>query len=158
MSAAGLRRSSPARGGQGPTGFARSTLARCASRAACSRATRPALPPLRIEVERHLDSFAPPVVGSAFAVGGSARALRRLYGSRLGGGELTEAVEILTFTAGSELSERFGVSLARAATLAAGAVILEALQARLEVPLKVSRTGLRHGALLELAQRQLAAA
>ena len=112
----------------------------------------------RAEVARHLDSFAPPVVGSAFAVGGSARALRRLYGTRLGGGELTEAVEILTFTAGSELSERFGVSLARAATLAAGAVILEALQARLEVPLKVSRTGLRHGALLELAQRQLAAA
>jgi exopolyphosphatase/guanosine-5'-triphosphate,3'-diphosphate pyrophosphatase len=112
----------------------------------------------RAEVARELDSFSAPVVGSAFAVGGSARALRRLYGSRLGGGELTEAVEILTFTAGSELSERFGVSLARAATLAAGAVILEALQARLEVPLKVSRTGLRHGALLELAERQLAAA
>jgi exopolyphosphatase/pppGpp-phosphohydrolase len=112
----------------------------------------------RAEVARNLDSFTPPVVGSAFAVGGSARALRRLYGSRLGGGELTEAVEILTFTPGSELSERFGVSLARAATLAAGAVILEALQARLEVPLKVSRTGLRHGALLELAERQLAAA
>jgi exopolyphosphatase/pppGpp-phosphohydrolase len=112
----------------------------------------------RAEVARNLDSFSPPAVGAAFAVGGSARALRRLYGSRLGGGELTEAVEILTFTPGSELSARFGISLARAATLTAGAVILEALQARLEVPLKVSRTGLRHGALLELAERQLAAA
>jgi exopolyphosphatase/guanosine-5'-triphosphate,3'-diphosphate pyrophosphatase len=112
----------------------------------------------RAEVQRELAGFAAPTVGGAFAVGGSARALRRLYGSRLGGAELTEAVELLTFTPGSELSARFGVSLARAATLPAGAVILEALQARLEVALKVSRTGLRHGALLELAERQLAAA
>ena len=112
----------------------------------------------RAEVARELEGFASQPVGAAFAVGGSARALRRLYGSRLGGGELTEAVELLSFTPGAELSGRFGVSLARAATLPAGTVILEALQARLEVPLKVSRTGLRHGALLELAERQLAAA
>ena len=118
----------------------------------------PAIAKARDEVERQLEAFTPPSVGAAFAVGGSARALRRLYGSRLGGGELAEAVELLAFSPGSELSARFGVSLARAATLPAGAVILEALQARLEVPLKVSRTGLRHGALLELAERQLAAA
>ena len=65
---------------------------------------------------------------------------------------MTEAVELLSFTPGSELWQRFGVSRARATTLPAGAVILEALQRRLDVPLKVSRTGLRHGALLELVQ------
>jgi exopolyphosphatase/guanosine-5'-triphosphate,3'-diphosphate pyrophosphatase len=112
----------------------------------------------RDAVERELAGFAPAPVGAALAVGGSARALRRLYGSRLGGGELSEAVELLTSTPCRELSARFGVSLARAATLPAGAVILEALQARLEVPLKVSRTGLRHGALLELAAQDRAAA
>jgi hypothetical protein len=37
-------------------------------------------------------------------------------------------------------------------------VILEALQSRLGVPLKVSRTGLRHGALLELGAREALAA
>jgi exopolyphosphatase / guanosine-5'-triphosphate,3'-diphosphate pyrophosphatase len=112
----------------------------------------------RVEVDRQFETFAPPTVDAAFAVGGSARALRRLYGSRLGAAELTEAVELLAFTPGSELSERFGVSRARATTLPAGAVLLEALQRRLEVPLKVSRTGLRHGALLELVGRELAAA
>jgi exopolyphosphatase / guanosine-5'-triphosphate,3'-diphosphate pyrophosphatase len=112
----------------------------------------------RAEAARRLEGFAPPSVAAAFAVGGSARALRRLYGSRLGGDELSEAVELLAFTPGSELSERFGISLARAATLAAGAVILEALQGRVDVPLKVSRTGLRHGALLELDAREAVAA
>jgi exopolyphosphatase/guanosine-5'-triphosphate,3'-diphosphate pyrophosphatase len=112
----------------------------------------------RTEVDRQLETFEPPAVDAAFAVGGSARALRRLYGSRLGAAELTEAVELLSFTPGAELSERFGASRARATTLPAGAVILEALQRRLEVPFKVSRTGLRHGALLELVSRELAAA
>ena len=127
----------------------------------CSPTTHPATAAIakaRAAVERELEEFSAPTVGGGFAVGGSARALRRLYGSRLGGGELTEAVELLSFTPASELSARFGVSVARAATLPAGAVILEALQARLEVPLKVSRTGLRHGALLELAAQDRAAA
>ncbi len=98
----------------------------------------------RNEVDRQLEQFEVPTVGAALAVGGSARALRRLYGSRLGAAELNEAVELLSFTPGASfVAERFGVSRARATTLPAGAVILEALQRRLAVPLKVSRTGLR---------------
>ena len=45
----------------------------------------------------------------------------------------------------------------RARTLAAGAVLLTAVQRRLSVPLVVARTGLREGAVLELLSEQQAA-
>jgi exopolyphosphatase/pppGpp-phosphohydrolase len=58
----------------------------------------------------------------------------------------------------AEVVERFGVDEARVPTLAAGTVILAALQARLGVPLRVARGGLREGAVAELAARREVAA
>jgi exopolyphosphatase/guanosine-5'-triphosphate,3'-diphosphate pyrophosphatase len=112
----------------------------------------------RREITRLLDQIEPPDAATAFAVGGTARALRRLYGSRLGRDELRTAVELLSVIPGKRLSAEYGISAHRAATLPAGAVILEALQRRLGSPLKVVRSGLRHGALLELTERSSAEA
>jgi exopolyphosphatase/guanosine-5'-triphosphate,3'-diphosphate pyrophosphatase len=111
----------------------------------------------RAEVEGYLDGFDPPLPRTAIAVGGSARALRRIVGSRLGSDELAEAIELLAATPGNELIELYGLNPHRVRTLTAGAVILAALQRRLDAPLKVLRAGLREGALAELAERRAAA-
>ena len=111
----------------------------------------------RQDVERLLAGLEPPEVRSAFAVGGSARALKRLVGGRLGADELDEAVDLLAHTTAAELVERFDVNPARAETLAAGATILSVVQARLGAPLKVVRAGVREGAVGELAARRRAA-
>jgi exopolyphosphatase/pppGpp-phosphohydrolase len=108
-------------------------------------------------VEHLLGDAAPPESQAALAVGGSARALRRLVGVHLGPDELAWALDVLARTSAWELIDRYDLPAHRADTIAAGAVILTALQARLRTPLKVSRTGLREGALSELAERRQAA-
>jgi exopolyphosphatase/guanosine-5'-triphosphate,3'-diphosphate pyrophosphatase len=106
----------------------------------------------REEVVRVLDGFLPPLPETALAVGGSARAIRSIVGSTLGADELDEVAGILARTPAGEIGELYDVHLERVRTLAAGAVILEALQARLHVPLRVVRGGgVREGAALELA-------
>jgi exopolyphosphatase/guanosine-5'-triphosphate,3'-diphosphate pyrophosphatase len=112
----------------------------------------------RAEVERYLDGFVPPLPQRAVAVGGSARALARVVGPELGGIELAVAIEKLGTKPVTEVTRRFGIDDARARTLPAGAVILAALQARLGVPLRVARAGLREGAAAELEARLAAAA
>jgi exopolyphosphatase/guanosine-5'-triphosphate,3'-diphosphate pyrophosphatase len=111
----------------------------------------------RAEVAHYLDGFAPPLPRIAYAVGGSARAVKRLAGAQLDDVALASAVELLTTTPSSELVDTYGVSPERVRTIAAGAVILSALQDRLATPLKVVRGGVREGALLELAARRAAA-
>jgi exopolyphosphatase/guanosine-5'-triphosphate,3'-diphosphate pyrophosphatase len=116
-----------------------------------------ALHAARDEVERLLDGFDPPEPQAALAVGGTARSLRRLIGNRLGRDELEDVLDLLAVTPQSELVERHDLPPHRAGTIAAGAVIFAALQERLRTPLKVSRTGLREGALSQLAERRAAA-
>ncbi len=111
----------------------------------------------RAEVERLLDGFDPPVPQAALAVGGTARTLRRLVAGRLGAKELEAALELLATTSQQQLIDRHDLPPHRARTIAAGAVIFSALQERLQTPLKVSRTGLREGALAQLAERRAAA-
>jgi exopolyphosphatase/guanosine-5'-triphosphate,3'-diphosphate pyrophosphatase len=111
----------------------------------------------RAEVERLLDGFDPPEPSIVLAVGGSARALRRIVGGRLGATELALATELLARTPGVELVARHDLNPLRVGTLAAGAVILSVLQQHLGPPMKVVRAGLRDGAVLELAQRRVAA-
>jgi exopolyphosphatase/guanosine-5'-triphosphate,3'-diphosphate pyrophosphatase len=112
----------------------------------------------RAEVDRLLDDVDPPRPRTALAVGGSARALRRVAGSaRLGPDELEAAVELLAATPAQELVRRFDVPPGRARTLAAGAVILSAVADRLQSSLRVVRGGVREGALLELEARRAAA-
>jgi len=111
----------------------------------------------RAEVERYLDGFTPPLPQAALAVGGSARAVAGVVGPKLGRSELEDAVELLAETPSDEIVGRYGVDPDRVRTLAAGAVILAAMQARLGVPLRAVRGGLREGAVLELAERRAAA-
>jgi exopolyphosphatase/guanosine-5'-triphosphate,3'-diphosphate pyrophosphatase len=111
----------------------------------------------RAEVDRLLEGFVPPAPETALAVGGSARALRAIVGNVLGADELDEVAGILARTKAGEISALYGIDPERDRTLAAGAVILGALQERLHVPLRVVRGGVREGAALELGRRVKAA-
>ena len=93
----------------------------------------------------HLD---PPAVEAALAVGGSARATRRLVGAELGEAELAEALRIVEAMPPRELARRYGVDRARAGILPAGVILLAEVQRRLGVPLHVCGGGIREGAVL----------
>ena len=110
------------------------------------------------EVEQELAPFTPPLPQAALAAGGTARALRKLVGSTLRPGELDAALELLSEQKSGRIAKALGIERNRARTLAAGAVILQALQHRLGVPLEVSRTGLREGAVLAMLDELAAAA
>jgi exopolyphosphatase/pppGpp-phosphohydrolase len=111
----------------------------------------------RAEVAEYLVAIEVPAHRAAYAVGGSARALKRMVGSRLGNDELRSALELVATIPAPELAEHYGIDADRTRTLAAGTVILAALQELLETPLKVVRGGLRDGATAELARRSAAA-
>lgn len=116
-----------------------------------------ALAAARTEVERYLEDFDAPAPRTALAVGGSARALKRLAGNRFGAEELVGVAELLATTSSKRLIDKHGVDPDRVRTMAAGALILSEIQKRLGTPLKVVRAGLREGALLELSERRAAA-
>jgi exopolyphosphatase/pppGpp-phosphohydrolase len=109
-------------------------------------------------MERHLEGFAPPLPQAALAAGGTARALRKLVGRELDAEELDAALRIICKHPAAKVARAFGLHERRARTLAAGVVIVASLQARLGVPLEVSRAGLREGAALALAFEPAAAA
>jgi exopolyphosphatase/guanosine-5'-triphosphate,3'-diphosphate pyrophosphatase len=116
-----------------------------------------ALATARAEVERYLEDFDAPAPRMTLAVGGSARALKRLAGSRLGADELARVAELLATTSSADLIDKHGADPDRVRTMAAGALILSEIQRRLGTPLKVVRAGLREGALLELSARRAVA-
>ena len=118
---------------------------------------RAAIAAARAEAARYVDELDPPEPRLALAVGGSARALKRIIGGRLGRDDLERALALLAETPASELVRRFGIDADRVGTLPAGAVILTELQSRLATPLRVVRGGVREGALLELSRRRAAA-
>jgi exopolyphosphatase/guanosine-5'-triphosphate,3'-diphosphate pyrophosphatase len=90
----------------------------------------------------------PPEVEAALAVGGSARAARRLVGAELGESELAEALQLVETTSARELSRRFGVDRARAEILPGGVILLAEVQRKLGVSLHVCSGGIREGAVL----------
>jgi exopolyphosphatase / guanosine-5'-triphosphate,3'-diphosphate pyrophosphatase len=97
------------------------------------------------------DAFAglePPAVEAALAVGGSARATRRLVGSDLGAAELAEALRLVEKSPPREIAHRFDVDRARAEILPAGVILLAEVQQKLGVPLRVCAGGIREGAVL----------
>jgi exopolyphosphatase/guanosine-5'-triphosphate,3'-diphosphate pyrophosphatase len=93
-------------------------------------------------------AVAPPAVEAALAVGGSARAARRLVGPWLGEAELTEALRIVQAKPQQAISRRYGVHRTRARILPAGLVLLAEVQKRVGVPLHVCDGGIREGAVL----------
>jgi exopolyphosphatase/guanosine-5'-triphosphate,3'-diphosphate pyrophosphatase len=108
---------------------------------------------LRAEARSAVSKLTPPMPGVALAVGGSARALRKLVGKSLGPDELAEATRILRRLSAEELSERYDLDVWRARALPAGAAIVTELQSLLHVPLEVLKAGLREGVLLDLLDR-----
>ncbi|MGZ8715721.1 MAG: Ppx/GppA phosphatase family protein [Gaiellaceae bacterium] len=105
------------------------------------------------------DAFAhvqPSRVDAALAVGGSARAARRLVGSHLGADELAEAARLVAKESERSIVRRFDVDRSRARILPAGIVLLAEVQRRLGVPLYVCNGGIREGAILESAAARAA--
>lgn len=102
----------------------------------------------RAETEQAFADVAPPTVETALAVGGSARAARRLAGSELSADALAEALRLVTAKHPRTISRRYGVDRARAHILPAGLVLLAEVQRRLGVPLHVCDGGIREGAVL----------
>ena len=93
-------------------------------------------------------AFDPPRADVAFAVGGSARATRRLVGPHLGEDELAEALRLVGTRSPRAISRRFGVDRARAEILPAGVALLAEVQRRIGLPLNVCDGGIREGAVL----------
>jgi exopolyphosphatase / guanosine-5'-triphosphate,3'-diphosphate pyrophosphatase len=98
----------------------------------------------------------PPAAEAALAVGGSARAARRLVGSGLGEAELAKALRLVETCPPREIAGLFGVDQARAEILPAGVILLAEVQRKLGVPLRVCTGGIREGAVL--ASREALAA
>jgi exopolyphosphatase/guanosine-5'-triphosphate,3'-diphosphate pyrophosphatase len=124
----------------------------------CDPPGRVALARARAEVDGLLVGVVPPPVEAVLAVGGSARALKRVTGSsRLDREGLAEAALLLAQTPAAEIAERHALPPGRAGALTAGAVILQAIAERLGVGLRVVRGGIREGALLEAGEARAAA-
>jgi exopolyphosphatase/guanosine-5'-triphosphate,3'-diphosphate pyrophosphatase len=104
----------------------------------------------RAAVDRAFAEIAPPLPLAALAVGGTARALRRVVGAELSAEALADAVRRLSRRSTRRLSKDLGVDLDRARTMTAGALIFVEVQRRLGVPLQVGRGGIREGAALSL--------
>jgi len=102
----------------------------------------------RAQVAEAFAGLAPPIPHAALIVGGSARALGRVAGARLGPDELAGAVEALACLTPEKITERYDVGKHRAPLVLAAALIVAEVQRRLLVPLEVTEGGLREGALL----------
>jgi exopolyphosphatase/guanosine-5'-triphosphate,3'-diphosphate pyrophosphatase len=102
----------------------------------------------RREAAEAFAAIEPPSVELALAIGGSARAARRLVGSCLGGPELTEALRLVDANAPRELCRRFGFDRSRAPIVPAGVAILDRVHELLGVPMHVCSGGIREGAVL----------
>jgi exopolyphosphatase / guanosine-5'-triphosphate,3'-diphosphate pyrophosphatase len=110
-------------------------------------------------VEKEFESLTPPLPISALATGGTARALRRMVGRRLGEKNLNGVLALLTAKTAEEVAADYDVPIERARVLPAGTIVLREAHRRLGVKLEVARGGVREGALRAvLAELAVAAA
>jgi exopolyphosphatase / guanosine-5'-triphosphate,3'-diphosphate pyrophosphatase len=110
-------------------------------------------------VEKEFESLTPPLPISALATGGTARALRRMVGRRLGVKNLNAVLALLTAKTAEEVAADYDVPVERARVLPAGTIVLREAHRRLGVKLEVARGGVREGALRGvLAELAVAAA
>ena len=96
------------------------------------------------------DGFEPRAVERAVAVGGSASSLQRLAGDELGERELRDALHLLAAQPADELAQAYGLEPERVRLLPAGLLVLAELSARLGLPLRICKGGLREGVILEM--------
>jgi len=116
-----------------------------------------ALPEARVEVHAAMAGLAPPLPKAAFVTGGTARALKKIAGRKLGAKQLQRAEAILGKRSAEEVAARYDLDIRRARTLLAGGLILAEIQGRIAVPFIVARTGLREGVAMDV-MAELAAA
>jgi exopolyphosphatase / guanosine-5'-triphosphate,3'-diphosphate pyrophosphatase len=109
-------------------------------------------------VAAELDDLTPPLPLAAIAVGGTARALRRVVGADLDDESLLLAVRRLSKKSSAKVAKEYGLDESRARTMTAGALIFLEIYRRLKVPLQVGRGGVREGAALALLADMEAAA
>jgi exopolyphosphatase / guanosine-5'-triphosphate,3'-diphosphate pyrophosphatase len=121
-------------------------------------------PPSRADLERAHEviekafrEITPPLPRAALAVGGTARALRRIAGEQLGGETIAAAVDELRKRPSRQIAKAYKLDRQRARTITAGALILAEIQRRLNVPFEIGRGGLREGAALQLLDATVAA-
>jgi exopolyphosphatase/guanosine-5'-triphosphate,3'-diphosphate pyrophosphatase len=112
---------------------------------------------VRAELTAAFDEVTVPRPQAAMATGGTARALKKLVGARLGADEFAAAIRRLTKRSAREIARSAGIDRERARTLPAGALILAEVQRRLGTPLVVSPAGLREGVALALLADSAAA-
>jgi exopolyphosphatase/guanosine-5'-triphosphate,3'-diphosphate pyrophosphatase len=108
-------------------------------------------------VAEEFDELTPPLPLAAIAVGGTARALRKVVGADLADETLLLAVRRLSKRSSAKIAKEYGVDETRARTMAAGALIFLEIHRRLTVPLQVGRGGVREGAALTLLEDARAA-
>jgi exopolyphosphatase / guanosine-5'-triphosphate,3'-diphosphate pyrophosphatase len=115
--------------------------------------TKEELSVVRAQPEQAFAKLTPPLPTEAIAVGGTARAVKKLVGRTLGADELREALRLLRKSPADEVAAQYGLEPWRARALPAGVAILIEVQRLLGVPLEVGRGGLREGLALELLDR-----
>lgn len=108
-------------------------------------------------IDNAFGDLTPPLTGAALAVGGTARALRRVAGDVLDHAVLDDAVQSLRRMDARQIAKEYRLDRARAQTVTAGALILEEIQWRLGVPLSIGRGGIREGAASMLLDATAAA-
>lgn len=104
----------------------------------------------RLFIDEAFANLTPPLPQGAFAVGGTARALRRITGDVLGPDTLADAVDKLQRRSARQLAKTYRLDRQRARTITAGALVVAEIQRRLRVPLEIGKGGLREGAALLL--------
>jgi exopolyphosphatase / guanosine-5'-triphosphate,3'-diphosphate pyrophosphatase len=140
----------------------------CSRDAGALRVTRSLLPSsrpsarelayARARVLELLDGISPPPSDLALAVGGTARAVGRVVGSRYGAGKLDALAERLVDESPEAVTAGLDISPGRVETLLGGTLVLSEIARRLHAKLEVTRGGLREGAALALAHAASAAA
>jgi exopolyphosphatase/pppGpp-phosphohydrolase len=112
----------------------------------------------RREIHDLLAVFDPPRPDETLVVGGTARAIGRLVGRRIGVDRLEELAATLASAPAETITESHGITPERAHTLLGGTLVLTEIAHRLHSDLEVGRGGLREGAALALARLEAAVA
>ena len=108
----------------------------------------------RNAVRDALSELSPPPAGLGVAVGGSARALGKMIGPQLDVDTLDDAVTLLARGPAARATGSFKITVERAETLLAGALLLGETCRALGMSLEIGRGGLREGAALELVAQE----
>src|SRR5919204_2306172 len=111
----------------------------------------------RAHVARCFADVAPPLPTTAFATGGTARALKKIVGATLGPDELAVALKRVGPLDTKARAREYDLAPWRASVLPAGILILEQIERRLPPPPPGARGGVRQGAAPPLPRRAPAA-